>query len=189
MGGRRKVAQHEHLGLQALDRLGSLQERHDHEYQDVDRHAPQHAVAQRVDLQVEQGLGRQEAQAERAIGQDRARDPAGLDDPGQQQRVGPHGEAGDDAGDGASRRGVAPDQAAEESRRELGDGGERHEADRGEAMRLAQQSIEEIAQEDDGEDGDAADGEQQPRHVLLLAFGLVDPTAQQQRQHQGRSRP
>ena len=88
--------------------------------------------------------------------------PAGLDDPGQQQRVGPHREAGDDAGDGAARRGVAPDQPAEECRRELGDGRKGDEADGGQAVRLAQQTIEQIAQQDDGEDGDAADGQQQP---------------------------
>ena len=70
---------------------------------------------------------------ERALGQDGARQPARLDDPGQQQRVGPHRKAGDDAGDGAARGGVAPDQPAEEGRRELGDGGERDEADRGQA--------------------------------------------------------
>ena len=51
-------------------------------------------------------------------------------------------------------------------------------------MRLPQEPVEQIAQQDDGENGDAADGQQQPRHVLLLALGLIDPPAQQQRQHQ-----
>ena len=51
-------------------------------------------------------------------------------------------------------------------------------------MRLTQQPIEEIAEKDDAENGDAPDGEQQPRHVLLLAAGLVAAMTQQQRQHQ-----
>ena len=175
---------HEDLRLQALDRLGSPQHRHRHEHRHVDGHAPQHAVAEGVDLHVEQGPRRQEVEAERPVDQDRARGPAGLDDPGQQKRVGPHGEAADDAADGAARGGVAPHQAAEEGRRELRHRRERHEPDGGQAMRMAQQAIEQIAQQDDGEDGDAADGEQQPRHVLLLALGLVAAAAQQQRQHQ-----
>ena len=51
-------------------------------------------------------------------------------------------------------------------------------------MRVPQQPIEQIAHQNHGEDGDAANGQQQPRHVLLLALGLVDAPAQQQRQHQ-----
>ena len=50
-----QIAQHEHLGLQALDRLGSLQQGRDHEHRHVGGHAPQHAVRQLVHLQVEQG--------------------------------------------------------------------------------------------------------------------------------------
>ena len=52
----RQVVQHEDVGLQALDRLGRLQQRHGHEDQHVGGHAPQHAVGQRVELQVEQRL-------------------------------------------------------------------------------------------------------------------------------------
>ena len=51
-------------------------------------------------------------------------------------------------------------------------------------MGLAEQPIEKIAQQDHGEDGGAADGKENPRHVLLLALGLVDATTQQQRQHE-----
>ncbi len=93
--------------------------------------APQHAVRQRLEAQVEQRLRGEEGKSERAFRHDGARQPACLDDPGQQQRVGPHRKAGDDAGDGAARGGVAPDQAAEEGRRELRDGGKRDEADGG----------------------------------------------------------
>ena len=44
-------------------------------------------------------------------------------------------------------------------------------------MRLAQQPVEQVAQQHDGEDGDAADREQQPRHVLLLAADVVHAPA------------
>ena len=48
-GRARQVVEHEDLRLQALDRLGRLQQRHDHEHQDVDGYAPQHAVRQRLE--------------------------------------------------------------------------------------------------------------------------------------------
>ena len=45
MGGRGRSSEHEHLRLQALDRLGRPQQRDRDEHQHVDGHAPQHAVA------------------------------------------------------------------------------------------------------------------------------------------------
>ena len=171
------------MRLQPFDGLGRPQQRDRHERQHVGGDAPQHAVRQRIEAQVEQGVRRQKAKAERAFRHDGARQPAGLDDPWQQQRVGPHCKPGDDAGNGPARGGIAPQEAAEERRRELRDGSERDEADGGKAVRLAEQQIEQIAQQNDDEDGDPADGEQLPCHVLLAAR-IVEVPAQQERHHQ-----
>ena len=121
---------HEHVRLQPLDRLGRPQQRYERcSAAMLTDQAPQHAMRQRLELQEEQRLRPQQRDAERAVGQQVHRQPAGLDDPGQQQRVGPHRKAGEDAGDGAARRRPAPDQPAEERGRQLRDGGKRHQAD------------------------------------------------------------
>ena len=52
----RQVVEHEQMRLQALDRLGRPQQRDRHERQHVGGHAPQHAVRQRLEAQVEQGV-------------------------------------------------------------------------------------------------------------------------------------
>ena len=142
------------------------------------------AVRQRLEPEIEQRLGRKEAQAERTLRQHRARDPTGFNDPRQQQGVGPHRKADHDAGDGAPGGGLAPDQATEEGRRELGNGGKRHEADRCQPVRLSQQPVEEVSEEHDAEDRHPTYGQQQPRHILLVAAGFVAAVTQQQRQDQ-----
>ena len=62
-------------------------------------------------------------------------------------------------------RGVAPDQAAEERRRELCDGGERQNADRGE-LRVAGRAIIKVGEHQDGEDRQPPHREQQGADVL-----------------------
>src|SRR6185503_4772530 len=99
------------------------------------------------------------------------------------QRVGPHCKPGDDAGYRPARGGIAPEEATEERRCELRDGSERDEADGGKAVRLTEQQIEQITQKNDDEDGDPADGEQLPRHILLAPRIMEVPT-QQERYHQ-----
>ena len=83
----------------------------------------------------------------------------------QQQRVGPGQGADRHAGDGAAGGGVAPDQAAEERRRELRDGGERQNADRGE-LRVAGGAIIQVGEQQDGEDRQPPHREQQGADVL-----------------------
>ena len=71
----------------------------------------------------------------------------------------------------APRGGAAPpDQSAEERRRELGDGGKRQEADGGE-LRRAGRTVVDVGEEQDGEDRDAAHG-QELRAGIVGAVGL-----------------
>ena len=73
--------------------------------QHVDGQAPDHAVGERVEAACRTGpaaAGSRSRTARRCMM--RARSHAGFDEPGQQQRVGPHREPGDDAGDGAASR-------------------------------------------------------------------------------------
>ena len=58
-----------------------------------------------------------------------------------------------------TRRAAPPDQSAEERRRELGDGGERKQADGGE-LRGAGRTVVDVGEEKDGEDRDAAHREE-----------------------------
>ncbi len=175
----RQIVEHEQVSLQSLDGLGCLEQRAHHEGQHVGRHAPQHAVGQRLEVRVEERVGSQEAEAEGALGHDRAGEPAGLDDPRKQQGVGPDSETGNDASDRAPRCGIPPNEPAEECRSELRDRGKGNKADGSQAVRLAQQQIEQIAEKDDDEDCNTADDQQLPRHVLLTAR-VVEAPAQEQ---------
>jgi hypothetical protein len=62
-------------------------------------------------------------QPPRAVGQ--AVETGGADNAWQKQHIGPGEEPGDHPGNGAARRRSAPEQPAEKSGRQLGDGGER----------------------------------------------------------------
>ena len=73
--------------------------------------------------QAEQGLGLQPTDAEPAVLDKAAGDPAGLGEGRQQQGVQPDDEAGQQPGHRPGPRALLPVHAAENGRRELGDGG------------------------------------------------------------------
>ena len=77
----------------------------------------------------------------------------------------PASEAAEGAGAGAA----APVDAAEERRGELRDGGEADEADRDERVGLAGDAEVEVAEHEHGDDGGAADVEQEAGEVAALA--------------------
>ena len=81
-------------------------------------------MGQRVEAQAEELLRAEQREAERPMLQQRHRRPARIRQRGQQQRIGPDHEAGDDAGKRTLDVGAVPDQAADQRRRELRDGGE-----------------------------------------------------------------
>ena len=103
----------------------------------------------------EQALRPQRFDAPRALGEHALADDADVGEGRQQQRIGPGQDAERHAGDGAARGGAAPDQAAEERRRELRDGGEGQDADGGE-LRLAGEAVVHVGEQQDREDRDAA---------------------------------
>ena len=98
--------------------------------------APHHAVNERRQVEPEQVLRPQQRRCPTGPRRECAADDAGVGEARQQQRIGPDQDADGHAGDGAARGGAPPDQAAEERRRELRDGGERQDADGGE-LRVA----------------------------------------------------
>ena len=73
------------------------------------------------------------------------------------------------AGDGAARGGIAPDQPAEERRRELRDGGEGQNADGGE-LGVAGRAVIHVGEQQDGEDRQPPHGEQQRADVLAATI-------------------
>ena len=114
---------------------------------------------ERRQVEPEQRLRPQPGQTEQAIGEDARAQNTGVGEARQQERVGPHQDAGAHAGDGAARGAAPPDQPAEKRRRELGDGGEGQKPDRGE-LRRAGRAVIDVGETQDGEDGDAADHEE-----------------------------
>ncbi len=176
----RGVVEHENAGLQPFHRLRRAQQRYGDEGRYVGREAPQHAMCQRLEAEIEQRARRQKTETEGAGREDIAREPAGLDHPRQQQRVGPDEEAGEDPRDGAAGRGVAPEQAADESRGELRDGRKRDETDGGEPVCLSQGAVEDVGQQEDAHDGQPANIEEVAAEVLDLVR-----TADAPLQHQG----
>ena len=130
--GRGEVGGDEDVGLEPLDRLGDAHQRHGDEGEGVEQQAPEHPVGERIESEREQRLRAQRPEAEGAVLQQGRGAVAGLDEGGDRQGVDPHGEADQHAGDGAARGAAPPEQAAEEGRGELGDGGEGEQADVGE---------------------------------------------------------
>ncbi len=86
----------------------------------------------RLKREIEQRLRLQGAKAERTVDQNGVGQQSGMNEQGQQQSVCPQREAGENARDCTSGRSTPPHQTAEESWRELRDGGEGQQADRGE---------------------------------------------------------
>ena len=157
---RRQIRRHEDVGLQPLDRRGRAPQRHADIGDDVDGQAPDHAVHQRRQIEAEQMLRPQRGDGPWPVGEDVLADEADIGKARQQQRIGPDRDAAGHAGDGAAGGAAAPDQTAEKRRRELGDGGEREQADRGK-LGVARRAIIEVGEQDDAEDRQAAHGEQQ----------------------------
>ncbi len=67
-----------------------------------------------------------------------------------------------------ARGGSAPDQSAEKRRRELGDRGEREQADRGK-LGVTRRAIIKVGEQDDAEDRQAACGQQQLADIVIAA--------------------
>ena len=93
----------------------------------------------------------------------------GRDKRGQEQRVAPDEDAGDHAERRAPAIGAAPDQPADQRRRELRDGREGHQADRDEARAVGALAVVEEGDEQQDEDRAAPHVEDQRRPVLGLA--------------------
>ena len=166
---RREPRRHEQVGLHALDRGRRAPQREADVGEDVERQAPDHAVHQRRQVEPEQMLRPQRIDAPRAGGEE-----ACVGEARQQQRIGPGQDADGHAGDGAARGGAAPDQAAEERRRKLRDGGEGQEADGGE-LRVAGQAVIQVGEQQDDEDRDPPHGEQQRADVLAAGDQRLAP--------------
>ncbi len=83
----------------------------------------------------------------------------------QQQRIGPDQNSGGHAGERAARRAVAPDQPAEEGRRELRHRREGKQADRGK-LRFAREAVIQIGEQQDQEDRDPPHVQQDRADVL-----------------------
>ncbi len=92
----------------------------------------------------------------------------------QQERIGPHQDAGAHAGERAPRGAVAPDQSAEEGRRKLRHRREREQADRGK-LRLSGEAIIEIGEHENEEDRDPPHREQDRSDVLASGQNCFAP--------------
>ena len=103
-----------------------------------------------------------------------------LQEARQEQRIGPHRKADQHAGHGAAGGSLAPEQAAEEGRRQLGKRCERQQADRRQ-LRIAERAIVEIRHHHDGEDRKAPDPEQEVAEILA-AVARRGAALQHQRQ-------
>ena len=97
---------------------------------------------------------------------DRFGQKAGLDDPGQDEGIGPQRSAGENAGNGAVRVGASPKEAAEKCRRELGDGDKGDKPDRGQSLAVAQRQVNTMAHGEHQEDHNPTDVQEQACHVL-----------------------
>ena len=125
----------EALGLAELGRGRLGRERDRDVERDVRADAPQQAVELRVEREAAEGDGAEPADAGRAVGEQVGRQPAGGGEGRHRDGPDPAEEAGADPGDRSGRGGAAPEQAADQRRRELGDGGEGDQADRRRAGR------------------------------------------------------
>ena len=177
---RREFVRNENPGLQPFDRGGLAQQRQHDVGQDVERQAPQHAMHQRRQIGAEQGLRTQRFDAERTVLKQQQAGGVGIHEAWKKQRVEPHREADQHAADGAACGCAPPDQPAEKRRRELRDGGERQQADRGQ-LGIAQRAIVKIRHHHDGENREAPHPEQEVAEIL--AAGARFRTALQHQRH------
>ena len=173
----------EALGLAELGRGRLGRERDRDVERDVRADAPQQAVELGVEREAAEGDGAEPADAERAVGQQVGRQPAGGGEGRHRDGPDPAEEAGADPGDRSGRGRAAPEQAADQRRRELGDGGEGDQADGGEREGRGDDEVAEVGERHDPDDGDAAGGEERRAGVRLPA-GAQPGVAGEQRQDQ-----
>ena len=140
--------------------------------------APEHAMHQRWQVEPEQRLGAQHRHSPRPLAENAGLDDAGVHEARQQQRIGPHQDAGRHAGERAARGGAPPDQAAEERRRELRDRGEGQQPDGGE-LRVTGQAVVQVGEEQDDEDCSAPDVQQHPASVAAAGEQRLAPLQHQ----------
>ena len=145
--------------------LGPLSERDADVAADVREHAPEQAVRDVVEARAARRAAAacSRSMPNDALRQERDRQPAGLGERGQQQRVEPDQEAGGEPAHRAGARAAFPEDAADDRGRELRDGRERDEADRDQRVRFAGEVEVEVAQHQDQDDRAAPDAEQQRR--------------------------
>ena len=180
-GHRRQRARRKQVGLQPFDR-GRLARHRQHDIgQQVERQRPQHAVQQRRQVGAEQGARTQRLDAERTVLQQQHAGGIAFEEARQEQRVDPDRDADQHAAHGAPRGGAAPEQAAEERRRQLRDRREGQQADRRQ-LGVAERAIVEIRHHHDGENRKAADPEQEVAEILLAGAGFA-ASLQHQRHH------
>jgi hypothetical protein len=165
---RREIRRHKGVGLQPLDRRRQPAQRESGIAQAIDGQAPDHAVHQRRQIQAEQMLRPQHVQAKGAVDQDALTDKTDIGERRQQQRIGPHGNAGAHAGDGAGGGAAPPVQAAEKRRRQLRDRGEGQNAD-GEKLRLAGRTVIHVGHQQNGEDRQPPHRQQQGADIVAAA--------------------
>ena len=148
------VAADEGGRLQPLQGVRRPQQREAHIGGDVQAEAPGDAVHQLREIGAEQGGRAQERLAERTARDEVGPEAALPGDAGEKQRVGPDRKPGDETGAGAEGGAARPEQAAEEGRRDLGDGREGQKPDGGEG-RLARAPVIHVGEEQHDGDGDA----------------------------------
>src|SRR5205823_6200039 len=108
------------LGLQDLDGTWRTGQRYADISGDIQSEAPQHAMGQRVESQVEQHARPQEGYPQGAVADEARTEPPGIREGWQQEAIGPYREAYRDSREFAARRAPRPHQSAEEGRRQLG---------------------------------------------------------------------
>ena len=155
----------------------------------VEEQRPEQGVGPDVEPdQAEQSRRPQDAQTERSIEQQRAANPAGIDESGKQQGVEPDDEAKHQADGGSAMGGPAPIEPAEDGRGKLGRGHERDQADVDQGCRLAQQAVVKVTEQDDRDDGEPLEVDQQPGQAAGPGVDPEDQRHQQVVEDHGRQR-
>ena len=175
---RRQIGRHEDVGLQPLDRRWRAAQRDADIAETLMRQAPDHAMHQRRHIEAEQILRPQRGEVPRPVGEDVLADDADVGEARQQQRIGPDHDAANHAGDGAAGGAAPPDQAAEKRRRQLRDGREGEQADRGK-LGVAGRAVIEVGEQEDAEDRQPAHREQHRAEILVAAEQRLAPLQHQ----------
>ena len=125
---------------------------------------------ERGQADAEQRLRLQFDDTERTMLQQRHADGAAIEKARKKQRVGPDRKTDEQAAHRAACRRAPPDQAAQERRRKLRDGGEGQQPDRSQLC-AAERAVVQIRHDHDGEDRKTARLEQEVAEVLAAAAG------------------